>query len=132
MSGRIATRPAPVEPLPAEAPLAQPRSVKPRPVARIVCDAHQRRAVRNLERRFTGEFSAGEPVRASALIRNDGMYPHKDIGEALVYPGDTGVVRESWRFLGEVYYTVEFVARSVFVIMLDREMARMRTAFDAM
>jgi nitrogen fixation protein NifZ len=120
MNGRIAAKPLPVEP---------PRS-KPRPVARIVCDAHQRRAVRNMERRFTGEFSAGEPVRAAALIRNDGTYPHKDIGEALVHPGDAGIVRESWRFLGEVYYTVEFMARSVFVILRGREMVRMRTPFD--
>ncbi|MBW7962592.1 nitrogen fixation protein NifZ [Bradyrhizobium sp. BR 10261] len=115
MSDRIATKRHPV---------------KQRPVARIVCDAHQRRTVRNMERRFTGEFLPGEPVRAAALIRNDGMYPHKDIGEPLVHPGDAGVVRESWRFLGEVYYTVEFVARAVFVIMRGREMVRMGTAFD--
>lgn len=120
MSEQTAAKPLYVKPLP----------VRPRPVARIVCDAHRRRVVRNMERRFTGEFSAGEPVRAAALIRNDGMYPHKDIGEPLVHPGDTGVVRESWRFLGELYYTVEFVARSVFVIMREGEMARMGTAFD--
>lgn len=106
-------------------------AAKPRPVARILCDAHRRRTLRNMERRFTGEFSPGEPVRATAVIRNDGMYPHKDVGEPLVHPGDTGVVRESWRFLGEIYYTVEFVARSVFVIMRGHEMARMGTAFDA-
>lgn len=106
-------------------------AAKPRPVARIVCDAHRRRTLRNMERRFTGEFSPGEPVRATAVIRNDGMYPHKDVGEPLVHPGDTGVVRESWRFLGEIYYTVEFVARSVFVIMRGHEMAQMGTAFDA-
>ncbi|WP_375159824.1 nitrogen fixation protein NifZ [Bradyrhizobium sp. RDT46] len=105
--------------------------VKPRPVARIVCDAHRRRTARNMERRLGGEFSVGEPIRATALIRNDGMYPHKDIGEPLVHPGDKGLVRESWRFLGEVYYTVEFTARSVFVIMRGREMSRMGTAFDA-
>lgn len=103
---------------------------RPRPMARIVCDAHLRKAVRNLEARAWGEFSAGELVRSMALIKNDGIYPHKDIGEALVHPGDTGVVRESWRFLGEVYYTVEFVAQSVFVIMRGREMARMGTAFE--
>jgi nitrogen fixation protein NifZ len=121
MSGQTASRPLSVK----------SRLVKPRPVARVVCDAHQRRTVRNMERRFTGEFSTGEPVRATALIRNDGMYPHKDIGEALVHPGDAGIVRESWRFLGEVYYTVEFVAQSVFVIMRGHEMMRMGTVFDA-
>jgi nitrogen fixation protein NifZ len=104
-------------------------AVKPRPIGRIVCDARRRKTVRSMERRSTGEFVAGEPIRSLALIRNDGMYPHKDIGEALVHPGDAGVVRESWRFLGEIYYTVEFVAKSVFVIMRGREMGRIGTAF---
>jgi len=114
MTGQIAAKPRP----------------KQRPIARIVCDAHQRRTVRNMETRFTGRFEAGEPIRSVATIRNDGMYPQKDIGEALVHTGDTGVVRESWRFLGELYYTVEFVAQSVFVIMRGHEMARVGTAFD--
>ena len=105
-------------------------AVRPRPIARIVCDARGRKTVRSMETRFTGEFVAGEPIRSVALIRNDGMYPHKDIGEELVRPGDTGIVRESWRFLGEIYYTVEFIARSVFVIMRGAEMARMGTACD--
>jgi nitrogen fixation protein NifZ len=101
------------------------------PIARVVYDGHRRKAERSMEARYTGEFSAGEPIRAVAMIRNDGMYPHKDVGEALVYPGDTGIVRESWRFLGETYYTVEFMAHSVFVIMRGREMVRIGTAFDA-
>lgn len=105
-------------------------AVKPRAVARIVCDARQHRTVRAMERRFTGEFEVGERIRAVALIRNDGMYPHKDIGEALVHPGDFGIVRESWRFLGELYYTVEFVAQSVFVIMRRREMERAGAGLD--
>jgi len=109
---------------------ANPLPIRPRPVARIVYDAHRRRTVRNIERRVTSEFVPGEPIRAAALIRNDGTYPHKDIGEPLVHPGDAGIVRESWRFLGEVYYTVEFVARSVFVIMQGSEMRRIGTAFD--
>ncbi len=103
---------------------------KPRPMARIVCDAGRRKTVRSMETRFTGRFEVGEPIRSVAVIRNDGIYPHKDVGEALVHLGDTGVVRESWRFLGEVYYTVEIVARSVFVIMRGCEMTRMGTAFD--
>jgi nitrogen fixation protein NifZ len=102
---------------------------KPRPVARVVCDAGRRKTVRNMETRFTGRFEAGEPIRAVAVIKNDGMYPHKDIGEALVRAGDTGIIRESWRFLGETYYTVEFIAQSVFVIMRGCEMTRVGTAF---
>jgi nitrogen fixation protein NifZ len=105
-------------------------TARSRPVARVVCRPRQGRPTRLTQNRVTGEFSVGEPVRATAVIKNDGMYPHKDIGEALVHPGDAGVVRESWRFLGEVYYTVEFAGRSVFVIMRDREMTRLGTSFD--
>jgi nitrogen fixation protein NifZ len=118
MSGRSAAK---------SKPKPSPRS---RPIARVVCDAGKRRTVRNMEIRFAGEFQAGEPIRSIAVIKNDGMYPHRDVGEALVHPGDAGVVRESWRFLGEVYYTVEFVALSVFVIMRGYEMTTMGTAFD--
>ncbi len=104
---------------------------KSKPIARVVCNASRRKTVRNIEAGFTGRFEAGEPVRSVALIRNDGMYPHKDIGEPLVHPGDAGIVCESWRFLGETYYTVEFGAQSVFVIMRGREMARIGTTFDS-
>ena len=64
------------------------------------------------------------------LIKNDGMYPHKDVGEPLVRPGDAGIVRQSWRFLGDVYYTVEFAAQAVFVIMRGREMVRIGEGID--
>lgn len=105
-------------------------ATKRTPIARVVHNPARHRTLRNMETRASGRFEVGEPVRAVAVIKNDGMYPHKDIGEALVHPGDTGVVRESWRFLGEIYYTVEFVTKSVFVIMRGGEMTRMGTAFD--
>ncbi|MBI5263039.1 MAG: nitrogen fixation protein NifZ [Bradyrhizobium sp.] len=99
-------------------------------MARVVYDPRLRPAAHDQDWRRVYEFSAGEPIRSVALIRNDGMYPHKDIGEALVLPGDIGVVRQSWRFLGHVYYTVEFMARAVFVIMRGGELARIGTSFD--
>jgi nitrogen fixation protein NifZ len=76
------------------------------------------------------QFRDGEWVRSVALIKNDGMYPHKDIGEPLVRPGDTGIVQQSWRFLGDVYYTVEFMAHAVFVIMRGREMVSVTERAD--
>lgn len=108
-----------------------PSRPNPRPIARVVCDAGRRKTVRNMESRFDREFGVGEPIRSVAVIKNDGMYPHRDVGEALVHPGDAGVVRESWRFLGEIYYTVEFIAQAVFVIMRGYEMTRTGTALDA-
>lgn len=57
----------------------------------------------------------GEKVSAARPLRNDGTYPHKDIGEILVREGDVGYVLEIVKFCGEVYYTVEFVDRAVVV-----------------
>jgi nitrogen fixation protein NifZ len=93
-------------------------------IARVVHDAHRRRVEQASRRAGKPEFKLGDSVRTMTLVRNDGIYPHKDIGEAVVHQGDAGIVRESWSFLGEMYYTVEFVARGVVVIMRGREMVR--------
>ena len=104
---------------------AKPESnARSRPIARVVYDAQLRKAARDSVSAGQREFTAGERILSVTLIRNDGTYPHKDIGEALVHPGDGGIVRESWRFLGDIYYTVEFMAQAVFVIMRGREMVR--------
>jgi nitrogen fixation protein NifZ len=101
-----------------------------KPVTRGVPDLRLRKAAGRSEARAGRQFHAGEWIRSVALIKNDGMYPHKDIGEPLVYPGDTGIVQQSWRFLGDVYYTVEFMAHAVFVIMRGREMVSVAEHVD--
>ncbi|HXZ09093.1 MAG TPA: nitrogen fixation protein NifZ [Paraburkholderia sp.] len=70
-----------------------------------------------------GEFAPGAQVRSLRAVKNDGVYPHKAIGEFMVRQGDIGVVRQRWSFLGEIYYTVEFAGRSAVVILRGREMA---------
>ncbi|MGA2892708.1 MAG: nitrogen fixation protein NifZ [Xanthobacteraceae bacterium] len=91
-------------------------------VRRVCCDARSRRAEQSIDLAAGHEFLPGEEVRSLRPVKNDGVYPHKDIGEILVQSGDAGIVRERWSFLGNVYYTVEFVARATFVIMRGREM----------
>jgi nitrogen fixation protein NifZ len=106
---------------------AKPEAVhkpNPKPIARVVYDGRQRQAARSYEPRGSARFQTGEEIRSLTPIANDGSYPHKDVGEVLVRSGDAGIVRESWCFLGEVYYTVEFVTQAAFVIMRGREMAR--------
>ncbi len=97
----------------------------PRPVtiARVVCDARRRRAGRGPGVADKSEFKQGDAVHSRTQVKNDGIYPHKDIGEILVHPGDAGIVRERWSFLGDAYYTVEFAGRAAVVIMRGREMA---------
>jgi nitrogen fixation protein NifZ len=55
----------------------------------------------------------GDRVYAVRPLRNDGTYPHKEIGEILVHVGDVGYVREIAKFGGDTFYTVEFVERAV-------------------
>ena len=98
-------------------PLFDPKQAT---IGRVVHDA-RRRLVRSLGTRGTREFGPAEPVRSLTRVDNDGTYPHLDFGETLVSPGDTGIVRESWSFLGENYYTVQFASASV-VIMRGHEL----------
>ena len=102
-------------------PTADPRPVT---IARVVHDPRRRRVARGPAVAGKHEFKPRDAVRSLTQVVNDGIYPHRDIGEILVYQGDTGVVRESWSFLGEIYYTVEFFAHAAVVIMRGQEMAR--------
>lgn len=97
---------------------------KPATIARVVHDPRRRSVGRGPDIAGKREFTSGDAVRSLTRIINDGIYPHRDIGEILVNGGDTGVVRESWSFLGEAYYTVEFFARAAVVIMRGQEMAK--------
>ena len=70
------------------------------------------------------DFVAGERVRSLGPVKNDGTYVHRNIGEIVVHERDLGVVHERWTFLGQLYYTVEFIDRAVVVIMRGRELAK--------
>ncbi len=96
---------------------------KPATIFRVVHDARRREVGRGPGVIGKHEFKPGDAVHSLVQIVNDGLYPHRDIGETLVHHGDAGVVRESWSFLGESYYTVEFFTRAAVVIMRGREMA---------
>ncbi len=102
------------------------RNTRPRPatIARVVHDPRRRNLGRGPGGAGKRGFKPRDAVCSLTQVVNDGIYPHRDIGETLVNRGDIGVVRESWSFLGEAYYTVEFFARAAVVIMRGHEMAR--------
>ena len=55
-------------------------------------------------------FRMGERVVSRSVIRNDGTYNGKDIGEVLVQKGEVGFVRSIGTFLQQFYiYAVEFI-----------------------
>ena len=97
---------------------------RPATIARVVHDPRRRSVGRGPDIAGRRDFKPGDAVRSLTRVINDGIYPHRDIGEILVHAGDIGAVRESWSFLSEAYYTVEFFAHASVVIMRGREMAR--------
>ena len=55
-------------------------------------------------------FLMGERVVSRSVVRNDGTYNGKDIGEVLVAKGEIGYVRSIGTFLQQFYiYAVEFI-----------------------
>jgi|SRR5450755_1865625 len=97
---------------------------RPATIARVVRHPRRRSVGRGPDIPGRHGFKPGDAVRSLTRVINDGICPHRDIGETLVHGGDVGVVRESWSFLGEAYYTVEFFAHAAVVIMRGQEMAR--------
>jgi nitrogen fixation protein NifZ len=68
-------------------------------------------------------FDIGERVVSRNVIRNDGTYNGKDIGDLLVHRGDVGYVRSVGTFLQQFYiYAVEFIDRGVQVGMRAKEL----------
>ena len=68
-------------------------------------------------------FSFGEKVRAKRLVRNDGTYAGKEIGELLCRKGEEGYVVSIGTFLQQFYiYAVEFVESGHRVGMKRKEL----------
>jgi nitrogen fixation protein NifZ len=58
---------------------------------------------------YPPRFEMGERVVSRSVVRNDGTYRGKDIGEVLVHKGEVGFVRSIGTFLQQFYiYAVEF------------------------
>lgn len=69
---------------------------------------------------------AGNRVIATRPLRNDGTYPHEDVGVILVRRGDIGFVVEIADFDGDEHYTVEFVDRAIVIATRRQDIARIR------
>ncbi len=68
-------------------------------------------------------FEIGERVVSRSVIRNDGTYGGKDIGEVLVHRGEIGYVRSIGTFLQQHYvFAVQFVGSGRQVGMRAREL----------
>jgi nitrogen fixation protein NifZ len=68
-------------------------------------------------------FGFGEKVRAKRLVRNDGTYAGKEIGELLCKKGEEGYVVSIGTFLQQYYiYAVEFTESGHRVGMKRKEL----------
>ncbi len=68
-------------------------------------------------------FKAGDKVRASCQVRNDGTFPGRRIGDPLIAAGETGYVRGIGTFLQRFFiYEVDFLERGIVVGMRAKEL----------
>ncbi len=68
-------------------------------------------------------YDYGDKVRSRRVIRNDGTFPGKEIGEVLVRKGEEGYVVSIGTFLQQFYiYGVEFIATGYRVGMKRKEL----------
>jgi nitrogen fixation protein NifZ len=76
-----------------------------------------------IELAFPPRFSYGERVIARSVVRNDGTYNGRDIGEVLVNKGEVGFVININTFLQQFYiYAVDFVESGHRVGMRAKEL----------
>ena len=68
-------------------------------------------------------FAMGERVLSRSVVRNDGTWNGKDVGEVLVGKGEIGFVRSIGTFLQQFYiYAVEFTGSGHRVGMRAKEL----------
>jgi len=73
-------------------------------------------------------FNFGEKVKAKRVIRNDGTYAGKEIGEVLAKKGEVGYVVSIGTFLQQFYiYGVEFTESGNRVGMKRKELESFKT-----
>jgi len=76
-----------------------------------------------IELAYPPRFSYGERVIARSVVRNDGTYNGRDIGDVLVHKGEIGYVIHINTFLQQYYiYAVDFVESGHRVGMRAKEL----------
>lgn len=76
-----------------------------------------------LELDLPPKFEIGEKVRVKKLIRNDGTYPGKEVGDTLAKKGEEGYVISIGTFLQTAYiYAVHFLHSGYIVGCRGREL----------
>jgi nitrogen fixation protein NifZ len=78
---------------------------------------------------FAPVFTPGDKVRAKTLIRNDGGYMGKRVGDLLIEAGEVGYVRAIGTFLQRYYiYEVDFLEKRLVIGMRAKELDLLEAA----
>lgn len=67
-------------------------------------------------------FEIGEKVRLRKLIKNDGTFPGRELGEVLAQKGEIGYISSIGTFLQRSYiYAVHFLEKGIVVGCREKE-----------
>ncbi|MEH2435800.1 MAG: nitrogen fixation protein NifZ [Nostoc sp.] len=76
-----------------------------------------------LELNLPPAFEIGEKVRVRKLLKNDGTFPGKEVGQVLVNKGDIGYIASIGTYLQTSYiYAVHFLETGFVVGCMKKEL----------
>jgi|WetSurMetagenome_2_1015567.scaffolds.fasta_scaffold768166_2 nitrogen fixation protein NifZ len=83
----------------------------------------------DLHQGVSGALHPGDKVRSTRLVRNDGSFPGRRIGDELIGIGEVGYIRAIGSFLQDiVVYEVDFLYRGLVVGMRAAELELIEAA----
>jgi nitrogen fixation protein NifZ len=85
-----------------------------------------------LELNLPPAFEIGEKVRVRKLLKNDGTFPGKEIGQVLVNKGDIGYIASIGTYLQTSYiYAVHFLETGFVVGCMKKELESVEESHES-
>ncbi|MEH2252579.1 nitrogen fixation protein NifZ [Nostoc sp.] len=85
-----------------------------------------------LELNLPPAFEIGEKVRVRKLLKNDGTFPGKEVGQVLVNKGDIGYISSIGTYLQTSYiYAVHFLETGFVVGCMKKELESVEKSHES-
>ncbi|MEH2261175.1 nitrogen fixation protein NifZ [Nostoc sp.] len=85
-----------------------------------------------LELHLPPAFEIGEKVRVRKLLKNDGTFPGKEVGQVLVNKGDIGYIASIGTYLQTSYiYAVHFLETGFVVGCMKKELESVEESHES-
>ncbi|MBN3947974.1 MAG: nitrogen fixation protein NifZ [Nostoc sp.] len=85
-----------------------------------------------LELSLPPAFEIGEKVRVRKLLKNDGTFPGKEVGQVLVNKGDIGYIASIGTYLQTSYiYAVHFLETGFVVGCMKKELESVEESHES-